>query len=88
MMDLFAKGIIDNKRKLQNTVADAFDFGGIITNPSGLKGGYRPAAAGAGVFGGTIDLYIDGDTLVGSTSKKIDRDLGKMEKIKSRFGGK
>lgn len=88
MMALFAKGIEDNKRKLQGTVADAFNFGGIITNPSGW-GGQSPrlAAAGASGFGGTIDLYIDKDTLVGSTSREMDRDLGKMEKIKSRFGG-
>lgn len=88
MMELFGKGIDDNKRKLQSKVADAFDFGGIITSPSMYGGSsFRPALAGAGGFNGTIDLYIDGDTLVGSTSKKMDRDLGKMEKIKSRFGG-
>lgn len=88
MMELFAKGIEDNKRKLQGTVADAFNFGGIITDPSGLGGrSPRLAAVGASGFGGTIDLYIDKDTLVGSTSREMDRDLGKMEKIKSRFGG-
>lgn len=33
MMDLFIKGINDNKRKLQNTVTDAFDFKDDIASP-------------------------------------------------------
>lgn len=89
MMALFAKGIEDNKRKLQGTVADAFNFGGIITNPSGW-GGQSPrlAAAGASGFGGNIALYIDSDKLVGATSRKMDRDLGSMQQLKARWGGR
>ena len=49
MMALFAKGIEDNKRKLQGTVADAFNFGGIITDPSGW-GGQSPRLAAAGAW--------------------------------------
>ena len=89
MMNLFMKGIEDNKRKLERTVADAFDFGGIVTDPNGWGGGPRPVADGAGAgFSGTIDLYIDKRTLVGSTSKEMDRSLGDIDKIKSRYGGR
>ena len=34
MMDLFMKGITDNKQRLIDTVADAFDFKDIITTPT------------------------------------------------------
>lgn len=89
MMNLFMKGIDDNKSKLERTVADAFDFGGIVTDPSGWGGGPRPAFAGVeSGFSGTIDLYIDKDVLVGSTSKEMDKSLGSIEKIKARFGGR
>lgn len=90
MMNLFMKGIEDNKRKLERTVADAFDFGGVVTDPNGWSGqSPRLAAAGAGAgFSGTIDLYIDKRTLVGSTSKEMDRSLGDIDKIKSRYGGR
>ena len=89
MMELFMKGVNDNKDALTDTVADAFDFGGLITGPNGLTAGSsaQGLAGGESGFGGVIDLYIDGDKLVGSTSDKMDRDLGKMEKIKARFNG-
>lgn len=89
MMELFMKGIEDNKRKLTDTVADAFDFGGLFTAPT-MRTGAVPALAGASAsgFDGTVNLYIDGDTLVGSTSDKMDRDLGDIQKIKARWGGK
>jgi hypothetical protein len=87
MMNLFMKGITDNKRRLQNTVADAFDFGDSFTAPT-----TRPALAAAGSggngFGGNIALYIDGDKLVGATSRKMDRDLGSMQQLKARWGGR
>ena len=38
MMDLFMKGINDNKKALQNTVMDAFDFQNLITAPE-MKAG-------------------------------------------------
>lgn len=89
MMNLFMRGIEDNKRKLERTVADAFDFGGIVTDPNGWSGVHRPAAAVAGAgFSGTIDLYIDKRTLVGSTSKEMDRSLGDIDKFKMRYGGR
>lgn len=89
MMNLFMKGIEDNKRKLTDTVANAFDFGGLFTAPT-MRPGTVPALAGSAAsgFDGTVNLYIDGDTLVGSTSYKMDRDLGDIQKIKSRWGGK
>jgi phage-related protein len=91
MMNLFMKGITDNKRRLQNTVADAFDFGDSFTAPTA-----RPAFAAAGAvagaggngFGGNIALYIDGDKLVGATSRRMDRDLGNMQQLKARWGGR
>lgn len=34
-----------------------------------------------------INLYIDKDTLVASTSEEMDRSLGSAQKLKARFGG-
>lgn len=90
MMELFMKGIEDNKRRLERTVSDAFDFGGIISAGSGFENNsvIRPAVAGAvGGFNGQVNLYIDGDKLVGTTSQKMDRDLGNMQKLKARWEG-
>lgn len=90
MMELFIKGIEDNKRRLERTVSDAFDFGGIISAGSGFENNsvIRPAVAGAvGGFNGQVNLYIDGDKLVGTTSQKMDRDLGNMQKLKARWEG-
>ena len=89
MMNLFMKGIEDNKNKLSSTVEDAFDFGGLFTAPTVNMGG-TPALAGAGAggFNGSVNLYIDGDKLVGATSQKMDRNLGNMQKIRARFGGR
>jgi hypothetical protein len=46
------------------------------------------AGAGVGGIGGGINLYIDGNKLVGATSQKMDRNLGDMQKIRARFGGR
>lgn len=91
MMNLFIKGINDNKRKLTDTVASAFDFENLMTAPSmNMNGVPALAGAGAGVggIGGGINLYIDGNKLVGATSQKMDRNLGDMQKIRARFGGR
>lgn len=88
MMNLFMKGIEDNKRKLQNTVADAFDFGGLISEGSATRTvSARPALAGAsgGAGFGTVALYIDKDTLVASTAEENDRALGRMTELKMRY---
>lgn len=46
---------------------------------------FNPAVALAG--GVPINLYIDGDRLVGSTDSRMDRNLGQIQKIKARYGG-
>lgn len=87
MMELFMKGINDNKDKLTETVANAFDFRDAMTGPE-YNGGF--AFAGAGGYSGgmpTIDLLIDGKTLVGSTREHSDRSFGEMEKIRARWDG-
>lgn len=86
MMNLFMKGIEDNKRRLDQTVAEAFDFGGMISAPT-LSAG-RAAAAGAasgGGFFGSINLYIDKDTLVASTAPENNRALGRMAELEMRY---
>lgn len=98
MMNLFIKGINDNKRKLTDAVANAFDFENLMTAPDAGYGSVRypgsargavPAMAGAAPeFNGVIDLYIDKYTLVGSTSEEMDRNLGDIQKIKARWGGR
>lgn len=88
MMNLFMKGITDNKRRLQNTVADAFDFGDSFTAPTAPRPALAAAGAGGNGFGGNIALYIDGDKLVGATSRRMDRDLGNMQQLKARWGGR
>ena len=47
MMDLFAQGIRDNEKMLQDTVADAFDLQGQIEGGI-VNAGYAPALAGGG----------------------------------------
>lgn len=87
MMELFMKGIRDNEGKLTDTVANAFDFRDAMTGPE-YNGGF--AFAGAGGYSGgmpTIDLLIDGKTLVGSTREHSDRSFGEMEKIRARWDG-
>ena len=89
MMELYAKGIRDNKKKLTDTVSEAFDFGGLIT---GAGKQIAAPAFGSDVnmpfYGGVIKLYIDGDKIVGSTSEKMDRDLGNIQEIRARWEGK
>ena len=82
------KGINDNKDKLTDTVANAFDFRDAMTGPE-YNGGFAFAGAGGGFGGGmpTIDLLIDGKTLVGSTREHSDRSFGEMEKIRARWDG-
>ncbi len=88
MMELFMKGIRDNEGKLTDTVANAFDFRDAFTAPDMMFGDPAFSGAGGRGFVGSIDLYIDGDTLVGSTSEKMDRDLGDIQTIKARWGGR
>lgn len=85
MMRLFAQGVIENKKMLSDTVSDAFDFSDLISAPESTYG--IPALSG-GFGAGEIKLYIDGDKLVGATSERMDKDLGDMQSIRARFGGK
>ena len=87
MMELFMKGVRDNEGKLTDTVASAFDFSDAFVAPEMAFGESAFAGTSRGV-GGAINLYIDGDTLVGSTSDKMDRDLGDIQTIKARWGGR
>lgn len=89
MMELFMKGITDNKGRLIDTVSDAFDFRDLMTAPEyagnaayAVSGGYGMAA-----YSPSIDLYIDGKTLVGSTARHTDKNLGEMERIRARWDG-
>lgn len=57
MMDLFMKGIRDNKKKLTNTVADAFDFQKLIETPAmeySVNGGSRGVGGG---FNQVVNVY-------------------------------
>lgn len=85
MMRLFAQGVIENKKMLSDTVSDAFDFSDLISAPESTYG--IPALSG-GFGAGEIKLYIDGDKLVGATSERMDRDLGDMQEIRARWGGR
>ena len=89
MMELFMKGINDNKNRLTETVADAFDFHDLMTAPA--NGTLAFAGAGGAGFTNqampTIDLLIDGKTLVGSTREHTDRSFGEMDKIRARWAG-
>jgi phage-related protein len=75
---------------------------GILASMSGLSGSasfdanyasanVRRAFGGSSISAlsgsGVINLYLDGDTLVGSTDKRMDRNLGQIQKLKSRYGG-
>ena len=81
MMQLFAKGIADNAKMLQNTVAKAFDFEDMIeTTPSfGLAG----AGAGGNM---TVNMNIYGaeGQDVRELAKLVSDELGNV--VKRRAG--
>ena len=56
MMDLFMKGINDNKKALQNTVMDAFDFQNLITTPE-MKSGDEISGRGAQMNGLATNVW-------------------------------
>ena len=57
MMDLFMKGINDNKSKLINTVTDAFDFQNYITAPSMIDG--KISGVGGAGIGSTYNITFN-----------------------------
>ena len=56
MMDLFMKGINDNKKALQNTVMDAFDFQNLITTPE-MKSGDEISGRGGQMSGLATNVW-------------------------------
>ena len=56
MMDLFMQGIKDNKKALQNTVMDAFDFQNLITTPE-MKSGYEISGRGGQMSGLATNVW-------------------------------
>lgn len=55
MMDLFIKGMEDNKGRLLNAVADTFDFGGIVTGGLDMEYG----VSGGNVYNININQPVD-----------------------------
>ena len=56
MMELFMQGIKDNKKALQNTVMDAFDFQNLITTPE-MKSGDEISGRGAQMNGLATNVW-------------------------------
>lgn len=56
MMDLFMQGIKDNKKALQNTVMDAFDFQNLITIPE-MKSGDEISGRGGQMSGLATNVW-------------------------------
>lgn len=85
MIDLFMKGIKDNEKKLQDTVAQAFDFKSLITEPTvdinASAGGERVA----GVNNITINVQgvagQDVNELANIISKKLDNQLRRTQTV-------
>lgn len=73
MMDLFMQGIEDNKAKLLDTVADAFNFRDIIVSPSASV-----ETAGASGFNQTVNIYSPEElspSEVARQTKNATRDM-------------
>lgn len=73
MMELFAKGIEDNKKMLLNTVADAFNFSDIITDDQPQL---SLAGAGSGVTNVTMNIYGAEGQDVNELAEIISQKLG------------
>lgn len=91
MMNLFMKGIEDNKQKLASTVEDAFDFGSLIEG--GYKYGvnadvnYKYNGIGKSEINRPIYLVLDTGELVGRTVDKYDEALGSENAMQLRWEG-
>lgn len=73
MMDLFMQGIEDNKARLLDTVADAFNFRDIIVSPSASV-----EAVGASGFNQTVNIYSPEElspSEVARQTKNATRDM-------------
>ena len=80
MMQLFAKGVRDNEKMLQDTVADAFDFHNEITaNVKGNTSNLSLAGASGGQF--VIPIQIGGD-------KVDEKIISAIDAFNFRSGGR
>lgn len=86
MMELFAKGIRDGKKMLQDTVADAFDFGEITTE-SGRQSATASGSAGWSMSSGSVEpitivvqSILDGE-IIGESSYRYLRKKRMIEGV-------
>lgn len=80
MMQLFAKGVKDNEKMLQDTVAEAFDFQNEITaNVKGNTSNLSLAGANGGQF--IVPIYIGGD-------KVDEKIISAIDAFNYRSGGR
>lgn len=80
MMNLFMKGIEDNKRKLTDTVANAFDFRGMINGPSGFVGSSdRFTDSGQSGYGSETRQSGSSRSIVFSPTININGDITNPE---------
>lgn len=77
MMNLFMKGIKDNEKKLQDTVAKAFDFENEIVYNSGVQ---KASETGTGI--GNVTIIVNGaeGQSVTDLAKEIERVLVRMQR--------
>jgi phage-related protein len=79
MVDLFIKGIKDNQRKLQNSVAEAFDFGETIIDQGVIGRSVSTTASGLPEKNVTVILQLDKTQLgkaVFQLNKEESRRIG------------
>lgn len=89
MMELFAKGITDNKQMLLDTVADAFNFENVMSAPllsaetTGI--GYNSSSDLYSMLAAVVDalpqltnqqIVLDSGVLVGATAPQMNKALG------------
>lgn len=77
MMELFIKGINDNKRALQDTVANAFDFEGLVSDAPTLA---MEGAGGTGTFNVTMNIYGAEGQNVKELARLVSDELGNVVK--------
>lgn len=88
MMQLFMKGINDNKEKLTDTVANAFNFRNLVESPEGIdQYGYGSFGSEANQSDRPIYLVLDSGEFVGKIVGKMDRALGVENSMTLRWRG-
>lgn len=89
MMELFAKGITDNKQMLLDTVADAFNFENVMSAPllsaETTRIGYNSNSDLYSMLAAVVDalpqltnqqIVLDSGVLVGATAPQMNKALG------------